>query len=99
MTNRLIKGVFVLASAAAVATMVAAPAQAGKKSFCKQYARIATSQYYQSIDLECNFSGAYWHPAKNLHKLWCMGQPRHVADEGNDYRAQKLSICQAQGEN
>ena len=99
MKTNMAKGIMMLASVAAVATMTAAPAQAGKKQFCKRYARIATSQYYRAIDLECNYSGAYWHPAKNLHKLWCMGQPRHVAEDGNDYRAQKLSICQAQGEN
>ncbi len=90
----------IIALSLAMSSLIAsAPAQAqSKKQFCKTYARVAVKQYKQSIRLECNFHSPYFHPARALHRLWCMGQPRDVANDGNMRRAEMLSLCEAQGE-
>ena len=95
MTKRFLKTVSLLLATGAVATMIAAPAQAeSKKRFCKTYAKIATRQYYEAKASGCGFSGAYWHPLKGAHKAWCMAVPRDQAEDGHAYRANKLNRCQ-----
>ena len=96
----LIKKFTLMACIASGVVIAGGTAQAGaKKQFCKNYANTAVWQYKQSIKLECNFQSPYFHPARGLHKTWCMISPRSAAKTGEAKRASMLSLCQAQGEN
>ncbi len=96
----LIKKFTLMASIASGVVLAGGVAQAAsKKQFCKNYANTAVWQYKQSIELECRFQSPYFHPARGLHKAWCMISPRSAANAGNSKRASMLSLCQAQGEN
>ena len=99
MTETIIKRVIFMVVILAGVVLLAATAQAGnKKQFCKGYAATATWQYHQATAQGCGFQGAYWHGAKNLHKMWCMTQPRWSANAGNNHRNAMLNQCGAHGE-
>ena len=99
MTETIVKRIILMMVIIAGMVLLAASAQAGnKKQFCRGYADTATWQYHQSMAQGCGYQGAYWHGARGLHKMWCMTQPRAVANAGTNHRNFKLNQCEAQGE-
>ena len=85
---------FALSAAALAAMVVATPAQASKRSFCKRYAKRAVSQFYEAKREQCGYGGAYWHPYKSAHKAWCMAVSRNVAERGDAHRVNMLNRCE-----
>ena len=95
MTKHSIRQTTVAALIAAVSlTALAGSAQASKRSFCKNYAKRAVSQFYEAKREGCGFSGAYWHPFKGAHRAWCMGVSRDVARRGDVHRINMLNRCE-----
>ena len=70
-------------------------ASAADEEFCSDYVLIAISQYWQSIDQGCGYTGVRWSANYKGQFDWCLSAHQWVAENEMDTRAQLLEECRS----
>ena len=68
-------------------------AYAASEEFCTDYVLVAISQYWQSVDENCGFSGSRWSADYKGQYDWCVSAHQWVAENETATRNQLLTEC------
>ncbi|MEE9351616.1 MAG: ankyrin repeat domain-containing protein [Thiotrichaceae bacterium] len=66
---------------------------AADKDFCSDYVLVAISQYWQSVDEGCGFTGLRWSADYKGQYDWCLTAHQWVAENETDSRTKLLEEC------
>ena len=78
-----------------VLTLTSIPASAADADFCTDYVLVAISQYWQSVDEGCGFSGSRWNSDYKGQYDWCITAHQWVAENEMQARERLLKECRA----
>ncbi len=68
---------------------------AADTDFCTDYVLVAISQYWQSVDEDCGFTGSRWNSDYKGQYNWCITTHQWIAENETQTRERLLKECRA----